>query len=51
MKMYVIVADLKNEKLFIPKELIKEMRNLGSHVGQLYWEYKNKYPLFEEVIA
>lgn len=45
-----ILADLNNETLFIPKVVKENSRNLASQEASLYFEYKNRYPYFSEVI-
>ena len=45
-----ILADLNNETLFIPKVVKENSRNLASQEASLYFEYKNRYPSFSEVI-
>lgn len=51
-EMYLIsiLADLNNETLFIPKIVKDNSRNLASQEASLYFEYKNRYPSFSEVI-
>ncbi|MDO4526408.1 MAG: hypothetical protein Q4B61_13890 [Bacteroidales bacterium] len=51
-EMYLIsiLADLNNETLFIPKVVKENSRNLLSQEAALYFEYKNRYPSFSEVI-
>ena len=51
-EMYLIsiLADLNNETLFIPKIVKENSRNLASQEASLYFEYKNRYPSFSEVI-
>lgn len=51
-EMYLIsiLADLNNETLFIPKVVKEYSRNLASQEAALYFEYKNRYPSFSEVI-
>jgi hypothetical protein len=51
-EMYLIsiLADLNNETLFIPKVVKENSRNLASQEASLYFEYKNRYPSFSEVI-
>ena len=51
-EMYLIsiLADLNNETLFIPKIVKDNSRNLASQDASLYFEYKNRYPSFSEVI-
>ena len=51
-EMYLIsiLADLNNETLFIPKVVKENSRNLASQEAALYFEYKNRYPSFSEVI-
>jgi len=51
-EMYLIsiLADLNNETLFIPKLVKNNSRNLASQEAALYFEYKNRYPSFSEVI-
>ena len=50
MYMISILADLNNETLFIPKVVKENSRNLASQEASLYFEYKNRYPSFSEVI-
>ena len=51
-EMYLIsiLADLNHETLFIPKIVKDNSRNLASQEASLYFEYKNRYPSFSEVI-
>lgn len=51
-EMYLIsiLADLNNETLFIPKIVKDNSRNLASQEAALYFEYKNRYPSFAEII-
>ena len=51
-EMYLIsiLADLNNKTLFIPKIVKENSRNLASQVASLYFEYKNRYPSFSEII-
>ena len=51
-EMYLIsiLADLNNETLFISKVVKENSRNLASQEASLYFEYKNRYPSFSEVI-
>lgn len=51
-EMYLIsiLADLNNETLFIPKMVKDNSWNLASQEASLYFEYKNRYPSFSEVI-
>ena len=51
-EMYLIsiLADLNNETLFIPKVVKENSRNLASQEASLYFEYKNRYPSFSEII-
>ena len=51
-EMYLIsiLADLNNETLFIPKVVKENSRSLASQEASLYFEYKNRYPSFSEVI-
>ena len=51
-EMYLIsiLADLNNETLFIPKVVKENSRNLASQEAALYFEYKNRYPSFAEII-
>lgn len=46
-----IVADLKKKVLFIPKRVKVFSKVLGRGEADLYWEYKNRYPEFSEVIV
>jgi hypothetical protein len=45
-----ILADLNNETLFIPKIVKDNSHNLASQEAALYFEYKNRYPSFAEII-
>jgi hypothetical protein len=45
-----ILADLNNETLFIPKMVKDNSWNLASQEAAMYFEYKNRYPSFSEVI-
>lgn len=45
-----ILADLNNKTLFIPKIVKDHSCNLASQEASLYFEYKNRYPSFSEVI-
>ena len=45
-----ILADLNNETLFIPKMVKDNSWNLASQEADMYFEYKNRYPSFSEVI-
>ena len=47
----LIVADLRNEILFIPKRVKENARKLSSAEASLYFEFKNRYPEFAEVIV
>lgn len=51
-EMYLIsiLADLNNETLFIPKIVKDNSRNLASQEAALYFEYKNRYSSFAEII-
>ena len=51
-EMYLIsiLADLNNKTLFIPKIVKENSRNLASQEASLYFEYKNRYPSFAEII-
>ena len=51
-EMYLIsiLADLNNETLFIPKVVKENSRNLASQEAAMYFEYKNRYPSFSEII-
>lgn len=51
-EMYLIsiLADLNNKTLFIPKIVKENSRNLASQEASLYFEYKNRYPSFSEII-
>ena len=45
-----ILADLNNETLFIPKMVKDNSWSLASQEAAMYFEYKNRYPSFSEVI-
>ena len=46
-----ILADVRQEILFIPKEVKENSRILSRGEASLYFEYKNRYPTFTEVIV
>ena len=46
-----ILADLQKRVLFIPMEVKKNSRILSRGEASLYFEYKNRYPDFTEVIV
>lgn len=46
-----ILADLRQEILFIPKMVKDNSRTLSRPEASLYFEYKNRYPTFVEVIV
>ena len=46
-----ILADLQKRVLFIPAEVKKNSRILSRGEASLYFEYKNRYPDFTEVIV
>ena len=46
-----ILADLQKRVLFIPKGVKENSRVLGRGEATLYFEYKNRYPDFAEVIV
>ena len=46
-----ILADLRKEILFIPKWVKENSRMLNRAEANLYFEYKNRYPEFAEVIV
>ena len=46
-----ILADIRQEILFIPKEVKENSRILSRGEASLYFEYKNRYPTFTEVIV
>ena len=46
-----ILADGINKILFIPKRVKVYSKVLTRVEANLYWEYKNKYPDFREVIV
>ena len=50
LRMCWIVADLQRRVLFIPHLVKENARNLSSHDAALYFEYKNRYPDFDEEI-
>ena len=45
-----ILADLNHNILYIPKAVKYKSRNLTSPEASLYFEYKNRYPSFSEII-
>ena len=45
-----IVADLKEGILFIPQRVKENARTLSRPEAKMYFEYKNRYPNFTEVI-
>lgn len=47
----LIVADLRNKKLRISKQVIRNLKKMGSYEAGMYFQYKNLYPDFEEVIV
>ena len=46
-----IVADLRQKILFIPKTVKDNSHRLSRPEASLYFEYKNRYPTFVEVIV
>ncbi len=46
-----ILADLQKRVLFIPVEVKKNSRILSRGEASLYFEYKNRYPDFTEVVV
>ena len=46
-----ILADLRQEILFIPKMVKDNSHILSRPEASLYFEYKNRYPPFVEVIV
>lgn len=46
-----ILADIRQEILFIPKMVKDNSRTLSRPEAKLYFEYKNRYPNFAEVIV
>lgn len=46
-----ILADLRQEILFIPQMVKDNSRILSRPEASLYFEYKNRYPTFAEVIV
>ena len=46
-----ILADLQKRVLFIPKGVKENSRVLSRGEATLYFEYKNRYPDFAEVIV
>lgn len=44
----IILADLNRSILFIPKNFINKINNLGTTEATLYRQYKNRYPNFKE---
>ena len=46
-----ILADVRQKILFIPKEVKENSRILSRAEASLYFEYKNHYPDFTEVIV
>ena len=45
-----IVADIHNQKLCITQRVIKNLKNIGSPEATMYFQYKHRYPNYEEVI-
>ena len=45
-----ILADLRREILFIPQMVKENAHILSRPEASLYFEYKNRYPTFVEVI-
>ena len=50
LRMCWILADLQRRVLLIPRLVKENARNLSSHDAALYFEYKNRYPDFNEEI-
>ena len=46
-----ILADIHKKVLFIPKRVKDYSRTLSRPEASLYFEYKNRYPNFTEVIV
>ena len=46
-----ILADIRQEILFIPKMVKENSRKLNRGEASLYFEYKNRYPNFTEVVV
>ncbi|MDY5626890.1 MAG: hypothetical protein SPF92_04725 [Clostridia bacterium] len=47
---FPVIADLRNKKLLITKETVKHLNELTYFSTITYFEYKNMYPDYEEVI-
>jgi hypothetical protein len=45
-----VIADSKQKKLFLTEGTIKNLHNLACDSTTTYFEYKNRYPNYEEVI-
>ena len=50
LRMCWILADLQRRVLLIPRLVKENARKLSSHDAALYFEYKNRYPDFNEEI-
>ena len=46
-----ILADLRQQVLFIPQEVKEKSKILKTAHASLYLNYKNRYPEFKEVIV
>lgn len=45
-----VIANLEEKKLLLPKRTVENLHNLTCCSTKMYFQYKNKYPDFEEVI-
>lgn len=46
-----VLADIRQQILYVPKMVKAKSRVLGAGESRLYFEYKNRYPAFTEVIV
>lgn len=46
-----VIADFRQQILFVPKMVKDRSRVLGAGESRLYFEYKKRYPTFAEVIV
>lgn len=47
---FCFYADLKNKKLYVPKQVIEKAHILNSMESRLYFERLHRYPGFEVVV-
>ena len=50
MRVLAILADISRNTLFVPKTIKEKSCQLASPEAQIYFEYKNRYPTFNETI-